>query len=155
MLLDMCQVTYLYHPVTHQYWPFEYQWCIYASYYYAREPPRTHIYVHETENLATTNLLKISIVTTADVYIRSLFKCCGHQIRIGNILFSHQGKNQNVLLFWFTSFTLPKGQEIFILQCEYPFYSKVGLHFAEISRLKVINTHKSLSALPFKIILLT
>lgn len=57
--------------------------------------------------------------------------------------------------FLFTSFTLPKGQEIFILQCEYPFYSKVGLHFAEISRLKAINTHKNLSALPFKIILLT
>ena len=40
--------------------------------------------------------MKISIVTTRGIYMRPSFKCRGHKIRICNVLFSLQGKNQNV-----------------------------------------------------------
>ena len=53
---------------------------------HANHQRRIYIYVHKTDNQATMNSLKICIVTAIGIYVRPLFKCLGHQIKIGNIL---------------------------------------------------------------------
>ena len=49
--------------------------------------------------MAAVNLLKIFIVTATNGYMRPLFKCRGHQIRVDNILSNHQEKNLNIRTF--------------------------------------------------------
>ena len=70
------------------------------SYGYTHKLLKIYVYTLETGNLEMMNSLKICILTTTVVYIYiyrererkrerdtyPLFKCSGHQIRIGNIL---------------------------------------------------------------------
>ena len=66
------------------------------SYGYTHKLLKIYVYTLETGNLEMMNSLKICILTTTVVCIYiyrererdtyPLFKCSGHQIRIGNIL---------------------------------------------------------------------